>query len=402
MPKPTASRWKKTSRPESEAPISTLSCMASRPSSPPRSSTRRCPSSRLSRNLELPLGLMPSRQPHRRPSPADHPQPAWGGGSSGGLLPFRTGAASLCGWISSLRPRGEIESSRYTIFCKSLVSPGCGDSFGAIPPFLGSSSKPKAKEARMSTLLVHVKRAPLFLIVVFCLAALSFSYAFAEDAARPLAVTVIGDPDAAVNGRFAVGSASVGSKALTVTGVIDFLGAGTVHNYFTQGAGNNMQINTNVDEANTVADASRSQWKLVLGSNLDWFSIRRSPAGGTYNEDALFFVEGSTGRVGIATVDTANGASIPFTPQARLHVEIASGDAVWGITTATSGGFYGVYGQSNSPAGAGVYGEASATTGGNDGVLGESDSTSGRGVHGDATATTGVNYGVFATSSSPS
>ena len=278
----------------------------------------------------------------------------------------------------------------------------------------------------MSFLHSYLRRSTLPLLVVICLAALSFSYAFAEDSARPLAVTVIGDPDAAVNGRFAVGSASVGSKALTVVGVIDFLGAGTVHNYFTQGAGNNMQINTNVDEANTVGDASRSQWKLVLGSNLDWFSIRRSPVGGVYNEDALFFIEGSTGNVGIATVDTANGATIPFTPLARLHVETASGSAVYaratctsglcmglhgqtdstsgigvrGWASASSGGNQGVYGLSESTGGQGVYGYASATSGITSGVWGQSDSTIGRGVYGAAGATTGYNYGVYGVSSS--
>jgi len=247
----------------------------------------------------------------------------------------------------------------------------------------------------MSHLRSHLRRSTLPLLVVVCLAALSFSYAFADDSARPLAVTVIGDPDAAVAGKFAVGSASVGSKALTVVGVIDFLGAGTVHNYFTQGAGNNMQITTNVDEANTVGDASRSQWKLVLGSNLDQFSIRRSPAGGTYNEDAFFFIDGSTGRVGIATVDTANGASIPFTPQARLHVQTASGTGVFGYETATTGGAVGVYGASNSTSGYGVYGLAPATTGFNFGVVGQSTSTDGTGVSGVATATIGTNFGVL-------
>ena len=300
----------------------------------------------------------------------------------------------------------------------------------------------------MSRFRTHFTRSTLPLLVVVCLAALSFTYAFADDSARPLAVTVIGDPDAAVNGRFAVGSASVGSKALTVTGVIDFLGAGTVHNYFTQGAGNNMQITTNVDEANTIGDASRSQWKLVMGSNLDWFSIRRSPAGGTYNEDALFFVEGSTGNVGIATVDTANGATIAFTPLARLHVETPSGDAVYGNTTDSNGsgvygfasattgygtgvrgltystsgsgvagesfstagagvfgqswGNYGVVGRSYSTNGRGVYGEAAATTGDNTGVFGLSNSTDGVGVFGRASATTGFNYGVFGWSDAPS
>ena len=261
----------------------------------------------------------------------------------------------------------------------------------------------------MSHLYSYLKRTTLPLLVVVCLAALSFSYAFADDSAHPLAVTVIGDPDAAVNGKFAVGSASVGSKALTVTGVIDFLGAGTVHNYFTQGAGNNMQINTNVDEANSVGDASRSQWKLVLGSNLDWFSIRRSPAGGTYNEDALFFIQGSSGRVGIAAVDTANGASIPFSPQARLHVQTTSGDAVWGVTSDSgSVGVYGdapytgVYGHASASSGYGVYGYASAATGIDYGVAGRSDSTSGTGVIGAAQASTGTNYGIYGFTGSPS
>ena len=265
----------------------------------------------------------------------------------------------------------------------------------------------------MSHLHSYLRRSTLPLLVVVCLAALSFSYAFADDSARPLAVTVIGDPDAAVNGKFAVGSASVGSKALTVTGVIDFLGAGTVHNYFTQGAGNNVQITTNVDEANTVGDASRSQWKLVMGSNLDWFSIRRSPAGGTYNEDALFFIEGSTGNVGIATVDTANGASIPFTPAARLHIETGSGDGiraetsstfgrgVLGWATATTGTTYGVWGVNGSTSGSGVLGWATGTTGAVSGVYGRSNSASGYGVYGEASATTGTNYGVYGQSNSP-
>jgi hypothetical protein len=247
----------------------------------------------------------------------------------------------------------------------------------------------------MSHLRSFLSRSTFPLLLVACLAALSFSYAFADSSRRPLAVAVIGDPDAAVNGKFAVGSSSVGSKALTVTGVIDFLGAGTVHNYFTQGAGNNMQINTNVDEANTVGDASKSQWKLVLGSSLDWFSIRRSPAGGTYNEDALFFIQGSTGNVGIATVDTGNNAAIPFAFNAKLHVLTTSGHAVYGYTTAKSGPAAGVYGRSDSPAGYGVTGWAAAATGSNYGVLGESDSDSGYGVFGIATATSGLTFGVY-------
>jgi hypothetical protein len=277
----------------------------------------------------------------------------------------------------------------------------------------------------------------LAVLVVLCLAALTATSVFAGGVASPsLATTILGSPDAAVNGKFAVGSSSVGSKALTVTGVIDFLGAGTVHNYFTQGGGNNMQINSNVDEANAVGDATRSQWKIVLGANLDQFSIRRSPASGTYNEDALFFINGSTGNIGVGTFDTGNGSTIPFTPQARLHVQTTTGNAVqgetafssgygvYGLATDTNGYNYGVYGQSNSTSGIGVLGFGSTTAGSNygvwgqsnspagtgvygyagsgTGVLGRSDSTNGYGVRGAANATTGTNYGVSGQTSSAS
>ncbi len=254
-------------------------------------------------------------------------------------------------------------------------------------------------------------------MLVLCLAALTASSVFARGVASPaLATDVIGSPDAAVNGKLAVGSSSVGSKSLTVSGVIDFVGAGTVHNFFSQGGGNNMQINTNVDEANTVGDASKSQWKLVLGSSLDQFSIRRSPASGTYNEDALFWIDGSTGKVGIATVDTNNGGSIPYSPNARLDVVTTTGAAVRGETasdindaavsgysTATNGFLVsGVYGQTQSTLGYGVYGLAAATTGSPDGVYGVANSTSGRGVYGSALATTGTTTGVWGNSDSTS
>ncbi len=258
------------------------------------------------------------------------------------------------------------------------------------------------------------KKSYLTMLAVLCLAGLTATSVFASGVASPsFATTVYGNPDAAVNGKLAVGSSTVGNKSLTVSGVIDFVGAGTVHNYFSQGGGNNMQINTNVDEANTVGDASNSQWKLVLGSSLDQFSIRRSPAGGTYNEDALFFINGATGNVGIATVDTGNGASIPFTPFAKLHVQTDTGTAVRGQASATSGvgvdGFasaasgatFGVFGQSDSPNGYGVEGYASSADGTSTGVLGRANSTFGLGVHGYASASSGETYGVFGRSDSP-
>jgi hypothetical protein len=241
--------------------------------------------------------------------------------------------------------------------------------------------------------------------LLLCALILAATSVYAAGDGRPLAaVDILGSPDAAVNGQFAVGTSTPGNKALTVAGVIDFVGAGTVHNYFTQGPGNNMQIRSNVDEVNSVGDASRSQWNMVMGSNLDVFSIRRSPAGAVYNEDALFWIDGNTGRIGIATVDTSNGASIPFTLLAKLHVETDWGDAILGVSNATLGHSSGVYGESQGTNNdRGVYGYATSTTGVTYGVLGKSDSSDiGFGVYGYASSSNGQGYGVYGISSSTS
>jgi hypothetical protein len=243
-------------------------------------------------------------------------------------------------------------------------------------------------------------RLSIWLLVCALILAATSVYAAGDQ--RPLAaVDILGSPDAAVDGKFAVGTTTPGNKALTVAGVIDFVGAGTVHNYFTQGPGNNMQIRSNVDEYNAVGNSSYAQWNMVMGASLDVFSIRRSPASSTYNEDALFWIEGNTGRVGIATVDTSNGATIPFTLNAKLHVETTSGDAVKGVSTATSGFGYGVVGETNSTDGRGVFGWAHATIGEAHGVVGQSDSTFGWGTAGLATATSGNPTGVYGRSASP-
>jgi hypothetical protein len=255
----------------------------------------------------------------------------------------------------------------------------------------------------MTFFRVIFQRSRLPLLLVLCILALTTIVVYADDTLRPqAAVTIIGAPDAAVTGKLAVGTATPGNKALTVAGVIDFLGAGTVSNYFTQGPGNNMQIRTNVSETNTIDDFTKSQWNMVMGAAIDQFSIRRSPAGGAYNEDALFFIDGATGDVGIAQVDTSNGAAIPFTPQARLDVETDTGDAIRGISTATSGSSYGVYGRSYSTEGRGVYAWASATSGTTYGVRGDNSSTSGYGVYGLANATSGATHGVIGLSYSTS
>jgi hypothetical protein len=253
----------------------------------------------------------------------------------------------------------------------------------------------------MSKLHNAFRTTRLSIWLLLCVLILAATSVYAAGDQRPLAaVDIIGSPDAAVDGKFAVGTTTPGGKALTVAGVIDFVGAGTVHNYFTQGPGNNMQIRSNVDEYNAVGNGSYAQWNMVMGASLDVFSIRRSPASSTYNEDALFWIEGSTGNIGISKVDTSNGATIPFTLNARLHVQTDSGDAIWGVSTTTSGNTYGVYGRSDSTDGYGVYGFATSYAGQTFGVVGASDSSEGAGVLGGVSTTTGYTYGVYGQSAS--
>lgn len=95
-----------------------------------------------------------------------------------------------------------------------------------------------------------------------------------------------------------------------------------------------------------------------------------------------------------------------------FRVSNAGGGAIYGETTATSSGDYGVmgwapsgsasgvYGQSDSPVGYGVQGLNTSTgTGvagsGRTGVYGSSNSTSGWGVYGINNTTTGTNWGVY-------
>ncbi|GIV14945.1 MAG: hypothetical protein KatS3mg022_0380 [Armatimonadota bacterium] len=93
-----------------------------------------------------------------------------------------------------------------------------------------------------------------------------------------------------------------------------------------------------------------------------------------------------------------DGLTLPFSGSAN----VGSG-AVFQVTnTAISGIADGVWGVSNSTAGAGVLGWATATSGAGIGVWGQSASTSGTGVWGYATATSGVNYGGFFWSKSTS
>jgi hypothetical protein len=267
----------------------------------------------------------------------------------------------------------------------------------------------------MTRLHNAIKTTRLSIWLLLCVLILAATSVYAAGDGRPLAaVDILGSPDAAVIGKFAVGTATPGSKALTVTGVIDFIGAGTLHNYFTQGPGNNMQIRSNVDEYNSVGNSSYTQWNMVMGASLDVFSIRRSPASSTYNEDALFWIEGTTGNVGIAKVDTGNGATIPFSVEARLHVETDSSDAIMGVTSSSTIYSAGVHGESSAPNGRGVTGEsdnsngvgvegrANHASGFNIGVYGRSDSTNGTALLGNSVATSGSTFAVYGLSNSAS
>ncbi len=78
----------------------------------------------------------------------------------------------------------------------------------------------------------------------------------------------------------------------------------------------------------------------------------------------------------------------------------ATGNAVFGSATTTTGTTNGVYGQSVSPTGMGVLGANTATTGNAYGVTGKSASTTGVGVYGWATSTTGNDSGIVGQSDS--
>jgi hypothetical protein len=104
--------------------------------------------------------------------------------------------------------------------------------------------------------------------------------------------------------------------------------------------------------------------------------------------------ETAAGAVGLGTT----------TPSAKLEAiaTSATGTALLGSETSTTGANFGVSGSTASATGTGVQGVATATSGVNVGVIGVSASTSGAGVIGQATASAGTDYGVYGTTVSPS
>ena len=101
----------------------------------------------------------------------------------------------------------------------------------------------------------------------------------------------------------------------------------------------------------------------------------------------------AAGAVGLGTT----------TPAAKLEAiaTSATGTALLGSETSTTGANFGVSGSTASSTGTGVEGVATATSGVNAGVVGLTASSTGVGVIGQATATAGADYGVYGTTVSP-
>ena len=97
-----------------------------------------------------------------------------------------------------------------------------------------------------------------------------------------------------------------------------------------------------------------------------------------------------------------DNAHNPGSGTTGLESSVSTGAAFAATATGTSGGVYGILGQSYSTGGTGVQGMARATTGAAIGVYGESDSSSDSAIGVDAWAKglSGPTYGVYAQSDS--
>jgi hypothetical protein len=83
-------------------------------------------------------------------------------------------------------------------------------------------------------------------------------------------------------------------------------------------------------------------------------------------------------------------------PGTGLTVISHTGDGVRGVSTASDGAYYGVYGVAPSTRARAVLGVANATSGSTIGVYGQSNSTAGTGVLGHSDGSTGVSFGMYA------
>jgi hypothetical protein len=106
-----------------------------------------------------------------------------------------------------------------------------------------------------------------------------------------------------------------------------------------------------------------------------------------------------TGTTWAPGTDISGGFTLPYTGTASnagyaFSVTNSSNTAILGYTTAASGSYFGLYGQSDAIGGRGVWGYSTATTGSTVGVGAGVNSTDGIALRGIASASTGTTYGV--------
>jgi len=109
-------------------------------------------------------------------------------------------------------------------------------------------------------------------------------------------------------------------------------------------------------------------------------------------------IKSATGNAVFGSATTTSGTANGVSGQAASP----TGTGVYGTNTAMSGNAYGVTGKSLSSTGVGVYGWASSTTGNDSGIVGQTDSKTdfASGVFGVATFSTGQTYGVVGSTNS--
>ncbi len=184
-----------------------------------------------------------------------------------------------------------------------------------------------------------------------------------------------------VNGHLRVDNGEIQSWGwLTLHPDVDNTGDDVVR--FVNSAGNETM---RVDDDGNVGINTMNPW-YRLHVEGDGYFTGRLMVGDDGNAGQLYV--SSSGPYTIYAVNQGTGSS--------------GGIAIAGTATATSGNFWGVFGESQSTTGIGVRGQAIAESGTNTGVWGVSRSSSGRGVYGEAVSPNGTTYGVFGVSLSPS
>ncbi len=141
----------------------------------------------------------------------------------------------------------------------------------------------------------------------------------------------------------------------------------------------------------------RVQNASTANSSLAVFGLSSAATGGTYGVAGQSNSTSGRGVIGFALAGSGSAYGGEFLTTST------SGRGAFGWASAASGSTVGLYGLTDSTAGRGVVGEASSTSAGNTyGVHGLTASTNGNGVVGQATAGFGVTTGLYGVSDSNS